>query len=274
MRKLNIKEYISSGIIETYALGLASAEESRELELLAAEHSEVRAALEACQNEMEAFALKEATAPPVGLKEKIWNELQEQDAVSKQEDAPVIPIARKDFSQSAVIATVQKNNSWIKYLAAASIIGLVVSIGLNISYKNKTEKYSTTLARIETKQDSLVAQNSLLRVISGPDIVKISLVGVPGHVDNKATVYWNGNTKEVYLSLNNLPTPPSGKQYQLWAIVDGKPVDAGLYDDNGTTPKIQKLKVIERAQMFAITLEPKGGSVSPTLSQMYVAGKT
>ncbi len=274
MRKLNIKEYISSGIIETYALGLTSAEESRELELLAAEHSEVRDALEACQNELEAFALKEAVTPPATLKNKIWNEIQEQDTASKTDNVQETQNVNSGTSSKIALEPAWQNrNSWIKYLAAASIIGLLVSIGLNIFYKNKAEKYTAKLTQIESKQDSLVAQNNLLKVISGPDIIKITLAGVPGHADNKATVYWNGNTKEVYLALNNLPTPPSDKQYQLWAIVDGKPVNAGLYEDNGKMPKIQKVKVIEKAQMFAITLEPKGGSVSPTLTQMYVAGK-
>ncbi len=32
------------------------------------------------------------------------------------------------------------------------------------------------------------------------------------------------------------------------------------------------MKDIGAAQTFAVTLEPKGGSVSPTLSQMIVAG--
>ena len=37
-------------------------------------------------------------------------------------------------------------------------------------------------------------------------------------------------SKEVYLLVNQLPTPDPDKQYQLWAIVDGNPVDAGVFD--------------------------------------------
>jgi len=73
-----------------------------------------------------------------------------------------------------------------------------------------------------------------------------------------------------HLLANKLPQAPSGKQYQLWALVDGKPVDAGMIGDcNG----LCRLKNIPRAQAFAITLEREGGSPTPTMDQMYVLGK-
>ena len=41
---MNVQDYISSGIVESYVLGLASPEESAEFELMCAAHSEVLAA--------------------------------------------------------------------------------------------------------------------------------------------------------------------------------------------------------------------------------------
>ncbi len=71
------------------------------------------------------------------------------------------------------------------------------------------------------------------------------------------------------VAVENLPTPPTDKQYQLWALVDGKPVDAGMITD---LEDLQAMKEMPEAQAFAITLEPKGGSVNPTLEQLYVIG--
>ena len=70
---------------------------------------------------------------------------------------------------------------------------------------------------------------------------------------------------------DDLPSPVSGKQYQLWAIADGKPVDLGVLDKTSkmTTPKAISLAKI---QAFAITLEKDGGSPVPTMDQMYVVG--
>ncbi|OYW78343.1 MAG: hypothetical protein B7Z27_07670 [Sphingobacteriia bacterium 32-37-4] len=77
-------------------------------------------------------------------------------------------------------------------------------------------------------------------------------------------------SKDVYILPNKLPLPANGKQYQLWAIVEGKPVNAGVISD---CAGLCKMKNIPSASMFAITLEKLGGSETPTLSEMYVAGK-
>jgi anti-sigma-K factor RskA len=99
----------------------------------------------------------------------------------------------------------------------------------------------------------------------------VQLSGLPIAPDAKVSVYWNGKNQRTFLRIENLPPPPSDKQYQLWALADGKPIDAGVFDT--ATEAIQTMKTIGVAQAFAITLEKKGGSASPTLDQMYAMGK-
>jgi anti-sigma-K factor RskA len=69
-----------------------------------------------------------------------------------------------------------------------------------------------------------------------------------------------------------MPELPSDAQYQLWALIDGKPADLGVFN----TPKDKvflKMKNTQKADAFAITIEKKGGSVSPTLVKMQSYGK-
>ncbi len=66
---------------------------------------------------------------------------------------------------------------------------------------------------------------------------------------------------------------PSGKQYQLWAIVEDKPASMGVFDAVADTSKLQEVSYVENAQAYAVTLEPRGGSETPTLEQMYVVGE-
>ncbi|MEZ4904504.1 MAG: anti-sigma factor [Spirosomataceae bacterium] len=80
----------------------------------------------------------------------------------------------------------------------------------------------------------------------------------------------NPNTQEVQLNVLSLPTPTSDKQYQLWALVGGNPVDLGVFDVNTA---MQKMKAIPKADAFAVTLEKKGGSPTPHLEELYVMGK-
>ncbi len=45
-----------------------------------------------------------------------------------------------------------------------------------------------------------------------------------------------------------------------------------MMDVDPSDKTLHPMKEIEDAQAFAITLEPKGGSVNPTTSEMYVMG--
>jgi len=77
----------------------------------------------------------------------------------------------------------------------------------------------------------------------------------------------------VYLDVQQLPSLPAGKQYQLWALDKGKPVDAGVLAANTAAgDSIQQMKNIASAQAFAMTVEPTGGSAGPTLATMTVIG--
>jgi anti-sigma-K factor RskA len=84
-------------------------------------------------------------------------------------------------------------------------------------------------------------------------------------------VYWNTQTKQVSVDIKSLPTLPANQQYQLWSLVDGKPVDAGVFEAD-TTNSVQALqrlnRSIGRADAFAVTVEKRGGSPTPTLSTL------
>ena len=58
-----IKEYIESGILEAYILGIAAPEEQSEVEAMAINHAEIRAAMEAIGEDLERFACDNAEAP-------------------------------------------------------------------------------------------------------------------------------------------------------------------------------------------------------------------
>ncbi len=128
--------------------------------------------------------------------------------------------------------------------------------------KMKAEKQSQDIA--------MQKMNRKMEMFSNPDMQMVMLKGVEKHADSKAMVFWDKKTKEVYLNAENLPKAPEGMQYQLWAIEDGKPVNAGMYTEEKDT-KIA-LANIPKAQAFAITLEKQGGSAVPTMENMYVMG--
>jgi anti-sigma-K factor RskA len=274
---VDIQQYISSGIIETYVLGMASEEEVRELMLLCEQYPEVKEALLSVQSDMEQYATLYTVEPPAGIKEQIWNVLQENNNIDSDSSAD----SRIVSNVVAFKEPETKSNSGFRtMMAAAALIIIIVSVGFNFFFWNKTQNKERELASLKTEQQQVVASNKAYQeklaqtnnMLLNPAIKSMVLAGVGNHLGLNAMLLWNTNSKEVYLSLKNMPPPPTGKQYQLWAIVDGKPVDAGVYALD-SKDDVQKMKVIPSAQMFAITIENKGGSPVPTLDQMVVAGK-
>ena len=70
-----------------------------------------------------------------------------------------------------------------------------------------------------------------------------------------------------------MPMNDKEHQYQLWALVKGKPVDLGVFDKTPDSAAMKEMKPIAYADAFAVTLEPRGGSPSPTMDEMMVIGK-
>jgi anti-sigma-K factor RskA len=73
--------------------------------------------------------------------------------------------------------------------------------------------------------------------------------------------------------VKNMPKLPSDQQYQLWALLDGKPQSLGVFDSLQNNV-ILKMDNVKKAQAFAITIEKQGGNPSPTLEKMQSSGRT
>lgn len=253
---MNIQEYISSGIVESYVLGLASEEERREFEQLCSQYPEVFEARTAFEIALEKQAFENAVKPAANLKSKILAQINTADKTASR---PVAPVQRMNF--------------W-KYAVAACLLLLAGSIYLNISLSNKSKKLKGDLDSAVTELNDVKQDIDMLR--GRPDIKMASMKGTPESPESYTTVYWDTTSHNVYLLVNNLPKPADSLQYQLWALTDGKPVDLGFISDEyfvKQTRLLLKANNIQKAQAFAITLEKKGRpDIKTPAGKMYVVG--
>lgn len=263
---MKLNEYIESGIIESYVLGLASEEERADVEQMCILYPEVLEARNSFEYSLENLAMEQAIAPPAQLKSSILDALT--------------PIGGNVVEMNGRKESPVRRFSWSQLAAAASVALLIGSVAMNMIQLNRNKQLQlqmeasanaqkTELARLETRMKNMKRDMDMM---NDPVMVKVVMKGIPAQPKSMATIYWDGKNKDVYVMVNNLPKPASGKQYQLWALVDGKPVDAGTIDMNSSAG-LHHMKVIPKAQAFAITLEKEGGSPSPDLSAMYVMGE-
>ena len=267
---MNLKEYISSGILEAYLLDEVTPQERMELQRILDLHPELKEELFRIEVTMEAFALKTARTPRKELKENIMAKV-ETTAVKSQHEL-----------KGKVVAMQPKQNFW-KYAAAASVTIALGASYLAYNYRQQWQKTNVALTDLialnqRVAQDYNVVNQKLEKIQGDFSIIgssafrKVVMKGTPGEPNALASVYWNVSTEEVFLSIQNLKDISKDNQFQLWAIVDGKPVDAGVFDSGYAG--LLKMKNIKGATAFAVTIEPRGGKQSPTLETMQVVGTT
>lgn len=252
---MNINEYISSGVVENYVLGLLSEAERQEFEQLCLVHPELRAAREAFELALEKQMLQDAVPPPGELKTQI---------------------AQKIFSQQTASppAAAIKKIPWGRWAVAASVVLLAGSIWWNMKLQSENRILNEQLGKARDTIGRLVADAAVLQK---EGIKMVGLGGTANSPHSFATVYWDTTSHDVYLLVNNLPRPASDEQYQLWAILKSgnqlQPVDLGFIEISEKPLQLYRMKNAREAQAFAITLERKDDNdPGPNLQRIYVMG--
>jgi len=180
--------------------------------------------------------------------------------------------------------SVQKigSNKW-QWLAAASIVLFMASVGLNYSFYQRMNLAEEEAALLRNNNMLLSDENGIIKTnyevmqqqyafLSDKNLKAASLVGTEAYPELEALIFWDDARGDLYLVTNELPALGEDEQYQLWALDNGVPKDAGLVPSDFKDGGAYKLSNISSAQAFAITIEKKGGAKSPTLEKMVVFG--
>ena len=247
-------------------MGISSPEENQIVQEHLDRFPELKQELKETEIALENYALSISTQPAPSVKEKLFQQLFAGDEKNPVNEAPVVSMTKKSFVPL-----------FYKSIAAAVFILLIGSMVLNYSYFNKYHKAQNALdlaqQQLQQKEKSNEAMSHDLDVVTNKYAMPVVLNGTPHAPDALAKIFWMKNTGQVYIDPSNLPKVPSGMQYQLWGIVDGKPVSGGMIETSKGIYHIQKMKSFGKVDAFAITLEKAGGSPTPTMDQMIVSAK-
>ncbi len=249
---MNIETYISSGIIEQYVMGLCSNEESKELEELRKQYPALDTAVTEFELFFEKQLLQNATLPSVETDNKILHRLQ---------------------SLQTPVVSIQKNQSfkWLKAAAAAAVLLLGVSSVYNFTLYSKTKKQAAELTAKNNIPKTLPLED--FNVLKNPGITPVAMYGVGYHAICRCTMFWDKKTGKAYVMIHHLVKSGDKKDYQLWAMVDGKAVNVGMVNDDIRDRFIEVSNVPQGATAFSVTLENAGGAAVPTVSETYLEGR-
>ncbi len=267
-----IKKNIESGILELYVMGDLTPAEKEQVEEMASKHPEIKSEIASIEVGLENYAKTYAVAPSISLRNKVLNEISQDQSSETVQEAKVASI-----SQSG-------SNPFYKYAFAASLALLLMSVAALFILNNRLQETNQQLAilqisnqqfsnRVNYMTEQLDKSKESLAILHNPEVKMIKLAGTKNSPKASMMVAFNPAKKEVMIDMTMMQMPENDDQhqYQLWALVDGKPVDLGVFDMTNDAG-MKKMKAISYAQAFAVTLEPRGGSENPTMDQMMVMG--
>ena len=257
------QELIESGKLELYVSGALPENEMNEVEEALASSIKIKKEIEVIESSL--ISLAENVAP--ALSAQVWQYIS--DAINT-----IIPLRDKE----------EKSFNWgaVTGWAAAVLLlgGLLWLFNQNSTLEDNiyltTEENTKLEQQLNETQTELAEAESILTIIRDKDYNEVPLPGNPDVApDAFAKIYYNKEQGVAYVDSKGLPEPPAGKVYQVWSLIMEPltPSSMGLLNNlTASAEGLYKFEDFPDAEGFGITLEPAGGSETPTLTQLYTLG--
>jgi anti-sigma-K factor RskA len=261
---METKEYIESGILELYVYGLLTESESIEVAAMAKKHVEINDEIIAIEKAIIALSSSFSPFHSVANFEKIKAKLE---------------------LKHGKVVDMKPASTWSQYVGWAAAVLFLLGFAYQYVQLTQTKQAIAIVGSEKNKlkndyalldQENKVTAQSLA-IVRDIKNTGVTLDGQAAAPQSFAKAYWNKDTKVTYIDAAGLPKPPKGKVYQVWALKLSPvltPTSIGLLTDfQSNNQKIFKVENTGYAEAFGITLEPEGGSPSPTMDQLYTLGK-
>ncbi|SEC57393.1 Anti-sigma-K factor rskA [Maribacter dokdonensis] len=259
---MDVEKYIASGILELYVAGILSEKENLEIANYAKEYPEIKKEIEEIEASILELSRKASPGYHYSFK-ALMNRINGEVKVVDMDE--------------------KRSTPFLSYMGwAASVL---LAVGLFWMYQQNqnlksdievVEKQNIDLEQqIADTDTSLEQTQELFNTLRDKNISVIPLGGQDVSPTSYAKAYWNKQEEKVFIDAKGLPEPPDGFVYQVWSLKLSPltPTSMGLLEDFATDEnKVFALNNPNDSEAFGITLEPAGGSESPTLEQLYTLG--
>ncbi len=217
-----------------YALNALETEERDAFELHLASCDECQREVESYEETAAILASAVTADPPASLKASLLDEIENTEQLPATSTAKVIDLRSR--MQSG------------RLLIAAAVAAIVFLGGVFAS----TQLLDTGQSEFASILEQSDAQEAVLTGEGGASFV----------------VAWSPSTGEFALRGEDVPELAADETYEFWFIGDGDPVNAGLFlEDEGAVDLTGQLP--GTPAVWAITVEPSGGSPAPTGEIIY-----
>jgi anti-sigma-K factor RskA len=218
-----------------YALDAVSGVERMEFERHLAECESCAQEVLELQETASRLALAASAAPPPALKARVMNEIR----ATRQAPPVTEPVPLRRRSLATRLSTV------------AAAVFFVAAAGLGVVVFQQNQQIDDTQAQIAQMEQLLRADDAELVKVESRD----------GGTVNVAVSRSQGR---MVLLTENLPNPPSGKTYQVWALDSPTSARSMGFLEPSDGDAALDVRGLRDEALVGLSLEPDGGSPTPT----------
>ncbi len=246
------EEFLNTGLLEQYLMGLLSEEESTQVASYISKHPSVKKTYEELENTIYNLAESHQIRPPASLKEGVMHQIKsEKDIISSSSSKP-----------------------WIKYLtgAAAVLLGIICILSyqkidrLDAQLKEEKIAYENLESSCEASKKSFDTETKFYAFYKDSNTQSTVLKGNAKAPDLKLVSHYNKNKSQLILDLDNAQSIPENKMLCLWGDKEGKMILIAKIDESS----LGKLVSFDsEMNSFNITLEDLQEEIDhPDVSQL------
>lgn len=235
------EQFIKSGLLEQYVLGLTTAEEDDLVNEYLDKFPELTAEIDNLHQALLTYAANQDIPSPNSTKQSHTSSLKKKPFLSSLLLLPVLLLIGLLFW---VYQRDQHHQMEVLQLEA---------------------EYATLEAHCQRIQDSHNSDQTI--IVSSRAILLNPTQQTQTHF---AIAYWNPERSGCWIDASQLPVLENGLQYQVWADVDGEMISIGLIPPKANT--LITLDFIDSAESLNITIEEIGGADHPNVSLLTVNG--
>ena len=195
--------------------------------------------------------------PPAALRGRILDQLATTPQLAPL-DAPDAA-APVETAQPAGPAEERARRRWTArpvsaIIAVAAAAALIFGGGIAVTSAIQGQQATATASQIGTIQAAADYRRATVPVATG----------------GTATLIWSASLKRSAVVVHGMDKLPGGKTYELWYLDKQGATPAGTFDASGSTQSVVLTGDMKAGDTVGVTVEPSGGSRSPTTAPIAV----
>jgi anti-sigma-K factor RskA len=267
---MTLQEIRVSGLLELYLIGALTEQENTLVEETIEEYPQLRDDLEEIGKTLEGYANLYKVTPNQSIKDNLLQQIKDAEPV-------IPPRTKKSTKASKQTKTKSKDGfAWDNMMIWPIAASLFFISTAGLIYKswhdnNKAQAeivaFQNQIKDCQDEKSGIEEQLIVFDALRSADNQIIPIAPSKKYPQAALFVFNNNKTQKNFLQISNLPIIAPNQSFQLWSLKgDRDPMPLDVFQSGSST--IIEVKHILDSDSYAITIEPKGGSTTPTLTEL------